>query len=219
MTLLSKVKTVIDYAKYGVSMSHAHNGDSEYELYLPKSLGSYRANKNDGNIINVAYAVKGTIFSFGSSNDNYSMFAIPNYICKEIDLPECTETPGAWGIFSGLKSLITFRMPKLKILKKGFLEDCINLEIVEFGALDSTDFSSFRGCSNIKEFIVGNGTRANLYLYHCPNLSKECLENIIDNLEDRTGLTSLTFYVGEENLAKISEDYKAKLTQKNWVYQ
>ena len=38
-------------------------------------------------------------------------------------------------------------------------------------------------------------------------------------LRSYNGLTSLTFYVGEENLAKIESEYLTKLTQKNWVYQ
>ena len=219
MTLISKVETLIEYAKYGVSMSHAHNGDGEYELYLPRSLGSYTAMSRDGNIINVVSGIKGKIFSFGSNNNDYPMFRQPNSLCRIIDLPECIITPGSYGIFSNLKVLKVFRMPKLKTLKNAFFDGDVELETVEVGALDSTSSTSFSGCENLKELVVGNGTRANLYLYHCPNLSKECLESIIDNYADMTGTKAPTFYVGEENLAKISPEYLKKLESKNVIYQ
>lgn len=219
MTLISKVETLIEYAKYGVSMSHAHNGDGEYELYLPRSLGSYTTMSRDGNIINVVSGIKGKIFSFGSSNNDYPMFNQPNSLCEIIDLPECIITPGSYGIFSHLQVLKVFRMPKLKILRNAFFEGDVELETVEVGALDSTSSTSFSGCKNLKELVVGNGTKANLYLYHCPNLTQECLHNIVDNLADMTGLNAPTFYVGEENLAKIAPEYLTKLTKKNWLYQ
>lgn len=219
MTLLSKVNTIIEYAKYGVSMSHAHNGDGEYELYLPRSLGSYTAMSRDGDIINVVSGIKGKIFSFGSSNDNYPMFGQPNSICEIIDLPECTYNPGGWGIFSGLKALKVFRLPKIRVLGKCYLQNCNNLEIVEVGSLVTTQTDSFSNCSKIKEIIIGKDTTASLYLYHCPELTQECLHNIIDNLADMTGSNAPTFYVGEENLTKISPEYISKLNQKHWNFQ
>ena len=118
-----------------------------------------------------------------------------------------------------MSALRICKLPKVSIMGQEAISDCPKLEYLEMGSLDSMHTTSLRGDEALKEFVVGKGTRANLYLYHCPNLTQECLHNIVDNLADRTGLTSLTFYVGEENLAKISEDYKAKLTQKNWVYQ
>lgn len=218
MTLLSKVSTLIEYAKYGVSMSHAHNGDSEYELYLPRSLGAYKSKYNDSNIINWVSGIKGTINIFGSTGA-FPMFAENNSICEIIDLPECISVPGSYGVFQNLKALKIFRMPKIRIVGTKFLYGCNNLETVEFGSLNSTQTDSFSNCSKIKEFIVGKDTMANLYLYHCPELTQACLHNIIDNLADMTGLTAPTFYVGEENLTKISPEYISKLNQKHWTYQ
>lgn len=220
MTLLSKVNTLIEYAKYGVSMSHAHNGDVEYELYLTKSLNSYKRTKMDStDPINFATEIKGKINVFGSYNDNYPMFTSPNNICRVIDLPECGMTPGGWGTFSNLQALKMFRMPKIREVNKNYLGGCNNLEIVELGSLVTTQTDSFSGCSKIKEFIVGKDTRASLYLYHCPELTQECLHNIIDNLADMTGTIAPTFYVGEENLTKISPEYISKLNQKHWNFQ
>ena len=220
MTVLSKINTLIEYAKYGVSMSHVHNGDREYELYLPKSLNQYnRTTRDPTDPINFATEIKGKIKVFGSSSDSYTMFKTPNNICRIIDLPECILTPGEFGIFSGLRVLKIFRMPKIKNLKRFFLSGCFDLEFVELGTLDTTDSTSFNGCSKIKEIIVGKGTRASLSLYHCPNLTQESLHNIIDNYADMTGTRAPTFYVGEENLSKISPEYLKKLRDKNINYQ
>lgn len=220
MTVLSKINTLIEYAKYGVSMSHVYNGDVEYELYLPKSLNSYRCSKvNNTDPINFATEIKGKIKVFGSSSNNYTMFVTPNNICRIIDLSECNRNPGSFGIFSGLKALKIFRMPKIKVLSSYYFSGCSNLEFVEVGSLETTQSTSFNGCSKIKEIIVGKDTRASLYLYHCPNLTQKCLHNIIDNYADMTKLTAPTFYVGEENLTKISPEYLKKLRDKNINYQ
>ena len=212
MTLLSKVQTLIDYAKFGMAQCILYNGYEPYDLHFPRAITTYSSANNNGWQYN-ARSITGYVKTMGG---NY--FGKGNAITEIIDLPELISW-SSYGIFSAMSALRICKLPKVSIMGQEAISDCPKLEYLEMGSLDSMHTTSLRGDEALKEFVVGKGTRANLYLYHCPNLTQECLHNIVDNLADRTGLTSLTFYVGEENLAKISEDYKAKLTQKNWVYQ
>ena len=212
MSLISKIQTLIDYAKFGMAQCILYNGSESYDLHFPRAITTYDSIKNGGWQYN-ARSITGYVKILDGAN-----FATGNATTEIIDLPELVENR-AYSMFNRMSVLKICKMPKIQKMGKYFISDCPKLEYLEMGVLTSMDTTSVKGDEALKEFVVGKGTRANLYLYHCPNLSKECLENIIDNLEDRTGLTSSTFYVGEENLAKISPEYITKLNQKHWTYQ
>lgn len=212
MTLISKVKTLIDYARFGMAQCILYNGSESYDLHFPRAITTYEAPNNGGwqcnarSITGYVKMLKGNYFGKG------------NATTEIIDLPELVSCSD-YAALSLMSALRICKLPKIIIMGQEFISDCPRLEYLEMGALESMQTTSVKGDEALKEFVVGKGTRANLYLYHCPNLTQECLHNIVDNLADRTGLTSLTFYVGEENLAKIESEYLTKLTQKNWVYQ
>ena len=212
MTLISKVQTLIDYARFGMAQCILYNSSEPYDLHFPRAITTYSSANNNGWQYN-ARSITGYVKTLGG---NY--FGKGNAITEIIDLPELVSCPD-YATLGTMSALRICKLPKITIMGKEFISDCPKLEYLEMGSLDSMHTTSLGGDEALKEFVVGKGTRANLYLYHCPRLTQECLHNIIDNLADMAGLTAPTFYVGEENLAKIESEYLTKLTQKNWVYQ
>lgn len=196
-----------------MAQSIIHNSEPTlYELYFPKSITSYVNNNNTGWQIQ-AKAITGYLQTITGEN-----CLMENNNVEIIDLPELTRA-NSYAMFNRAYGLRICKIPKIKSMGHYFLSNCTKLEYLEIGSLSNMYSNSLQNATSLTNLIVGKGTSSNLYLYQSPNLTQECLYNIIDNLADMVGLTSPTFYVGEENLAKISEDYKAKLTQKNWVYQ
>lgn len=213
MTILSKIKTIIGYAKFGMVQSILHNSEPTlYELYFPKSITSYNSSSNNGWQIQ-AKAITGYLQTVEGEN-----FIKENNNVEIIDLPELTRA-NSHSMFNRAYGLRICKIPKIRTMGQYFLSNCTKLEYLEIGSLSNMYSNSLQNDTSLNTLIVGKGTSSNLYLYQSPNLTKECLHNIIDNLADMTGLKAPTFYVGEENLAKIAPEYLTKLTKKNWLYQ
>ena len=64
---------------------------------------------------------------------------------------------------------------------------------------------------------VAKGFKAKLNLTGCNGLSREVFVDIINNLADLTGETSLNLIMGATLLAKLTDADKAIATQKNWT--
>lgn len=213
MTILSKIKTIIGYAKFGMAQSIIHNSEPTlYELYFPKSITSYVSNNNSGWQIQ-AKAITGYLQTVEGEN-----FISQNNNVEIIDLPELTRA-NSHSMFNRAYGLRICKIPKIKSMSQYFLSNCTKLEYLEIGSLNNMYSNSLQNATSLTTLIVGKGTSSNLYLYQSPNLTQECLHNIIDNLSDMTGLNAPTFYVGEENLTKISPEYISKLNQKHWNFQ
>lgn len=196
-----------------MAQSIIHNSEPTlYELYFPKSITSYVSNNNSGWQIQ-AKAITGYLQTVEGEN-----FIMENNNVEIIDLPELIRA-NSYAMFNRAYGLRICKIPKIRTMSQYFLSNCSKLEYLEIGSLINMHSNSLQNATSLTNLIVGKGTSSNLYLYECPNLTQECLHNIIDNLADMTGLTSPTFYVGEENLAKISPEYITKLNQKHWVYQ
>ena len=212
MTIVSKIKTLIEYARFGMNMGELFKGNNS-ELFIPKSMQSMNFNQPVGHQYTVVgkkiIALKGRVKSIAG-------IAFAESVLELIDLPECTAIT-SWGMFGNATNLKEVHFLSMTDVKEGetFL-NCTALEFVEFGVLTFMHNSTLKGCTALHTFICGTGTAANLYLHDCPLLTQECLHNIIDNVADRTGTSALTLQIGEDNIAKISDDYKNKLINKNW---
>ena len=85
MTLLSKIKTIIEYAKFGMAQSIIYNKEPTlYELYFPKSITSYYGARNSGWQIQ-AKAITGHLKTvsgedFLRDNDNVEIIDLPELI-------------------------------------------------------------------------------------------------------------------------------------------
>lgn len=64
---------------------------------------------------------------------------------------------------------------------------------------------------------IKKGFRSYLRISGFNNISKECLESIIDNLGDNTGHDTIQIVFGATNLAKVSDEKKLLATNKNYT--
>ena len=140
----------------------------------------------------------------------------------EINLPMLT-TIGNNG-FQDCSALTEINTPSLTTIGKDAIFNTSKLTNMIVGVLTSTDPFSFRQTSrfyngSLTVLEVGNGTSADLYLQYSTNYTQATLHAIIENLADLTGKTAKTFFVGDTNLAKIDDEHKTILNNKNWIYQ
>lgn len=210
MIIRSWVKTLIDYAKFGMFMVRTNNYDEKNDrlmpLHFPKGVKKF-----DSGLIQYATALTGEVVSFVGNG-----YAQNNTTIEYINLPKCTSM-GNWAAFNACKALKECYLPSLRKLANSWLCNCSELEILEVGTL--TEFNSqyaMKGNPKVHTFIIGKDTAVSLYLQECPLLTQECLHNIIDNLADMTGAKALTLQIGSDNIAKVSDEYKLKLSNKNW---
>lgn len=127
-------------------------------------------------------------------------------------------------LFSNASKLKEVNTPSATTMGVSVFQNCRKLSKLKVGKLTSTERTSFRitakGTNSSIEFLeIGKGTSASLYLQDSLKYSQETLHNLIDNLADMTGQEQPVFSVGTTNLAKISDEYLQKLTDKNWSYQ
>ena len=71
--------------------------------------------------------------------------------------------------------------------------------------------------TTLTTLTVAEGFKAKLNLTGCNGLSREVLVDILNNLADLTGETSLNLIMGATLLAKLTDADKAIATQKNWT--
>lgn len=78
--------------------------------------------------------------------------------------------------------------------------------------------SAFTSCTALKTIRFEGTISVPLDFRNCPLLTVESLMSIIEALEDLTGGTSQTIYLGE-NIAKLSASQLGLIESKNWTYQ
>jgi hypothetical protein len=214
--ILSKIKTLIDYAKFGKFPCQMFNKKQD-ELFFPRSIEKYEKSYNSGwNMY--ATRLTGYLKSFGGIN-----FLGADKPIVEIDLPECTSVlanPNT-GLVDGIANTVlkVIKLPKLRNIPTKAFQKLEGLEYLELGAVTSFATNALSGSVNVKEIYVKEGTTASLFLYPCPNLTQECLHKIIENLADMTGTTGPNFHVGVDNLKKIDQEHIIMLEEKNFLYQ
>ena len=140
----------------------------------------------------------------------------------EINAPALT-TIGNSG-FQDCSALTEINAPALTTIGKDAILNTSKLTNMIVGVLTGTNQFSFRQTfrpynGSLTVLEVGNGTSADLYLQYSTNYTQSTLHAIIENLADLTGKTAKTFFVGDTNLAKIDDEHKTILNNKNWIYQ
>ena len=138
-----------------------------------------------------------------------------------VDLPKLSALGDK--LFFNASKLEEVNTPSATTMGVYVFQNCIQLSKLKVGKLTSTESTSFlirpKGTNSHIEFLeIGKGTSASLYLQDSIKYSQETLHNLIDNLADMTGQKAPVFSVGPTNLAKISDEYLQKLTDKNWTY-
>lgn len=213
MTIRSKIKTIIDYAKFGMGVSALWRQKTVEELFVAKGINSISFGNGFG---------KGTMRDYAKTiNMPYVTYMTgdktlqSNEVVEKVIAPKITafERNDYFYHAYGLKELYlnSFQKPL------GYMfANCKNLQILQLGTLTQSANTAFMGCSALHTIIVGEGTAASLFIQYSPLLTQECLHNIIDNVADRKGTSALTLQIGTDNIAKVSDEYKIKLSNKNW---
>lgn len=211
MTVISKIKTLIEYAKFGMFICKRTNGDRDGELYFPKAITDYTISTADWRVY--AVSMRGRVKRIGGNN-----FLLNNTTVKTIDLPECNNLlTYAWGANSTLETVI---LPSVRETNASIFQNFTALKYLELGSLVKFNAATIKGCTALTDFRVGEGTMCGLYLQYCPNLTRESLHSIIENFADMSGVEAPhTIYFGAENLAKIDEDHIGIMETKNINYQ
>lgn len=96
------------------------------------------------------------------------------------------------------------------------LSDCTKLKKVVVGQLRSLPSNTFENNLDLEYLGVAKGTTASITLTKNTKVTQECLHQICENYADLsiTGQT-VTLNVGSENLAKIDDEHRAMLEDKN----
>lgn len=127
MMILSKVKTLIEYAKFGVMQSIIYNKEPTlYELCFPKSITSYNNNNNNSGWQIQAKAITGHLQTISAQN-----FLSGNNNVEVIDLPELVNVSGSYALFNRAYGLRICKIPKVKILGRYFFQIVQNLNILK----------------------------------------------------------------------------------------
>lgn len=212
ISLLDKIKTLIEYAKLGVFFCAYSRGENA-EFYFPRGYKETVEWQWSGGYNMYATKLSGHVKKIGGNR-----LLSANKPIVEIDLPECTsfwqnaeDTPNT--------TLKIIKLPSLRSVGGDCFKALAALEYLELGAVVSFATNALQGSENVKEIYVKEGTTATLYLQYCPLITQECLHKIIENYADMRGTTAPTFWVGEENLAKIDDEHIAMLNTKNINYK
>lgn len=152
--------------------------------------------------------------------NSYILSLIPDYITS-FTSKGLTNIDG--DMFHGNKNIVKIDMPNVTTVEESVISGCYELTTMIVGTLTQTKKTSFTlgliTRAKLETLIIGKGTTADLYLQGSRKYSQAVLHNIIDNLADKTGQTAGIINFGDTNLAKISDEYKAKLQKKNWEYK
>ena len=118
------------------------------------------------------------------------------------DMRKCA--PGA----SKLESLY---FPKLIVSNSAIFshnDGLKNITIKNFKSINHGQ-SNFIDCTNLENLtLTGDYLHANLYLYHSNNVTQECLHSLIEKYAKHFSSTTLTFWIGDENFAKIDKEHR-----------
>ena len=121
-------------------------------------------------------------------------------------------------VFYGCSNLEFIDLKNVKTIDVQAFIGCTALKTLHLPAtLTSIDTSAFWGCTNLTYVTVGEGFSVSLNLSASTKYTAETLHAIIENLADLTGKDSQTLTLGTTNIAKLDEEHKTMLTDKNWV--
>ena len=80
--------------------------------------------------------------------------------------------------------------------------------------------TAFSNCINLENLtIIDDVLGVTLYLYWSDKLTQECLHHLTEKYAGYTGSIQLTFWIGEENIAKIDKAHKKILEDKGINYK
>lgn len=214
MTILSKVKTLIEYAKFGVSFLKLQKG-TVGEIYLCKNVSNvgWHLGFTTYKLSEVATVLNAPYLTAISGNKVLEN----NTQLTKVYLPKCTSITNADSMFKNAKALKEVDLSSLRVIPYHSFYGCSSLEVLKLGIVEAFSSVALTGCTALHTIEVANGSSGSIYLHHCPNITQESLHGIIDAYSRKITAGPLTLQLGEENLLKISEEYKEKALSNNLV--
>lgn len=114
----------------------------------------------------------------------------------------------------GASKLESVYFPKL-LATKGYIfsnNDALKNVTIRNISSNSVGSSIFAECTNLENVVLIDDTITfNLYLYWSNKLTQECLHHLIEKYAGYSGSMAITFWIGEENIAKIDEAHMQML--------
>lgn len=166
---------------------------------------------------------KAPFFDTSAATNLYEMFATCSTL-EEVPQYDTGNVFNFSSMFSNCRALKSVPMLDMNRATNAasMFSNCTALETVSLTSMkDGSGYASttFNKCAALTNVTVCAGFKSSLYLQHSTQYTQETLHAIIDNLADMTGATKApVFQIGSTNLAKISEEYIAKLNAKKWSY-
>lgn len=177
------------------------------------------------------------LFANNNKNGNGGFFSmledvyLPNIYKFGVGMfSNCTCLKNIYGDFSNVHTVAvnTFAncssltelpyMPNLTNLSNDFMTGCTGItSITLWKVVSYFQPNSLRGIPQVTELNIPQGWNVTLYAQYMPNLTDECVQNIIDNLADLTGSTAQTLQLHTDVKAKLTDTQIASITSKNWT--
>lgn len=121
-------------------------------------------------------------------------------------------------VFYGCSNLEFIDLKNVKTISVQAFLGCAALKTLYLpSTLTSVETSAFSGCTNLTDVTVGEGFSTSLNLSASTKFTAETLHAIIENLADLTGKDSQTLTLGATNIAKLDDEHKTMLANKNWT--
>lgn len=232
MTILSKIETLIEYAKFGMQVTKAMMGKQDISVELPRSVtfisSTYSAIHRHFSHISSKYPVeigsgKNNFQSFNSNNSLKSIrllktLSIPQNCFFNISTLETVEFPsaetlGGW-VFEGCSALKELNFPNVVSMGQQAIANSGVIK-ASFEKLESVGYQAFYRCNHLEELYLENcKTSTTQSFSDCPKLKKLVLGAVVSLPYSYNNSTELEYLgIGKGTTASISLYNNPKITQ------
>ena len=119
--------------------------------------------------------------------------------------------------FYACKSLKNLILPQTVTTVKRYAFATSGLESITLpSSITTLENDPFDGCTALRDLIVNCEIKDNLRLATCLNLTSQSVDSVTNALADLTGKTAKTLIVHKDVEARMTEEQKATVRNKNW---
>lgn len=178
----------------------------ELDLIVKNSVNSTPASDMMG-FLNQAKGLKSVKLSFIDKGATLSAnYCFAGYSSTDVDNLELIDISGMACTFSSFAGAFQNRTSLKSIIGDIDLTGCINVN------------SAFYNCLALEDVEFAQGTiPKSIQFNNSPNLSDTSIQSIIDGLADLTGGTQQTITFHADVKAKLTDEQKTTITNKNWL--
>ena len=218
--------TILEYSVQGyenitekLALSGSEVKPKTDEVISPKSLidtrsfGSTWLNGFGGNTeLTDVVILDGSPYTVLRSGCFWGCSNLKTFICNN-ELQQISSS-----VFYACSNLEFIDLKNVKTIYTQAFIGCTALKTLHLpSTLTNVETSAFSGCTNLTDVTVGEEFSASLNLSASTKFIAETLHAIIENLADLTGKDSQTLTLGTSNIAKLDDEHKTMLANKNWT--